>query len=107
MPTELSSASFDLPKFEQTAILEPPQIPPEPEPVSSSFDPTILLNLLGGMGDQSSSIAPLLGLLSGEKPDMMSLLPMLLPLLTAKKATPQEPPPKVNKTINLENYSIS
>jgi len=77
---------------------------------SGGLDPSLLLNLLGSqMADQNPSLAPLLGLLNGEKPDILSLLPLLLPLLTAKKTREPEPPnkTKINPIINLDEYSAN
>jgi len=82
--------------------------------VSSGLDPKLLLSLLGSGNPQ---LAPVMGLLNGEKPDIMSLLPTLLPLLTqmsAKKSTAPPaptkeatPPPPLEKTISLADYSTN
>ena len=85
-----------------------------------TFDPSLLLGILGSqVAEQTPALSPLLGLLGGEKPDILSFLPLLLPLLTAKKTAqpeqsvgdtehpPPEPPPQPDKTIHLENYSVT
>jgi len=87
--------------------------------VGSGFDPKLLLNLLGS---QNPNLAPVMGLLNGEKPDIMSLLPLFMQLNAnkasdkttekvdeirpTKEAAPAPPPHKIDKTINLEDYAV-
>jgi len=76
---------------------------------NSTLDPKLLLSLLGPqLAEQNPAMSPLLGLLNGEKPDMLSLLPLLMQLNTKKPEPQKETPPKegVTKTINLNDYSI-
>jgi hypothetical protein len=74
------------------------------EPQKNGLDPKILLSLFGSqLADSNPSIAPLLGVMNGEKPDIMSLLPLIMQL-NKKKDTP--PPNKAAETINLNDYTV-
>ena len=79
--------------------------PPPQEAASeagSGLDIGTLLPLLGAMGGGDNNLSPLLGLLNGEKPDIMSLVPLLTSLIAKKEPAPKPAP---ERTINLEDYA--
>ena len=50
------------------------------------LDPKLLLGLLGNqMSDSNPGMGAILGMLNGEKPDMMSLLPLIMQMGAQKK----------------------
>lgn len=64
------------------------------------FDPKMLLGLLGNsMADENPMLGTMLGLLNGEKPDMISMLPLLMSMMN-KKETPTQ------KSMNLDDFTI-
>ena len=69
------------------------------ESEKSGFDSKLLLSLLGNqMADTNPAMGALLNMLNGEKPDMMSFLPLMLTMLN-KKDTPK-------KSFTLDDYTI-
>ena len=91
------------PQDSQEDIGEKPLRQPE-TPTNSGFDPKLLLGLLGDqMGQSNPSMSVLMNLLNGGKPDLLSLLPLLLQILP-KKTPPQEKEPE--KVLSLDNFTI-
>ena len=75
------------------------------ESSTNGIDPSMLLGLLGSMGQDSSAsggfpMGAVMGLLNGEKPDMLSLLPLLMQM--GKKEKKDEP----EKVINLDELTV-
>jgi len=83
----------------------PPEAKHKPDEVNNSgLDMGLLLNLLGS---QNPNIAPIIGLLNGDKPDIMALLPLLTQLGQKKTSTESETPkPFEPKVTNLDEYQI-
>ena len=115
-PAGLTEAAFSPP------IIDAPSIPPPEEPEYSvpkdsgstgGIDPKLLLGLLGGQTEQNPTMSMLMNLLGGEKPDMLSLLPLVLPLLQKKEKVPEThppvpetPPPDIEKPKSLDDYTV-
>jgi len=80
----------------------------EPTPRTETFSPDMMRILGGVLADQNPNLGPLMGLLGGEKPDIMSLLPLLMQVMNTKKPaaaeTPADTAPASSKTVNLARY---
>ena len=85
---------------ETSSADDPSDISPDSTQASnipSGIDPKLLLGLLGNQQQENPAMNTLLGMMSGEKPDMLTLL---LPLLLQQKSK-NEP-----KTLSLDDYTV-
>ncbi|MDR0461854.1 MAG: hypothetical protein LBG88_00780 [Christensenellaceae bacterium] len=104
VPTKLESAGASFDKVVQADEIisdAPKATEPAPAPTAMSeasgggFSPEMLMGLLG---DQNPMMSTMMSIISGEKPDMMSLLPLFMQLNTKKESAPQ--------TLSLDDYKI-
>ena len=95
-PAVFGTPEFNTPKPDDTASAQQPE---NKEQNDAPFDTKKLM--LGLLGDQLSQSNPamgtVLGLLNGEKPDMLSLLPLIMNMTKKKAPAPEK---------NLDDYKI-
>ena len=107
-PSALGEAAFHVENCDESVSLVEPVITREidedikdsPEDSGGGLDPKILLGLLG---DSNPGLSSVMGLLNGDKPDIMSLLPLLMQLGKKEEKPPAEP---AVKSVSLDDYTI-
>ena len=69
--------------------------------ILGGIDPKLLLGLLGNQTDGNPMMGTMLSMLGGDKPDMMTLLPLIMQMTSKKKEAPQK-----DDTANLDDFVV-